>query len=272
VSGEPSGPSSAGAGDRVLVESAAGPVATVTVNRPEALNALDAGTLEALAAAFAALDRQDDLRCVLLAGAGDKAFVAGADVKAMTPLAPRAARAFAELGHRVGDLIEGLRAPVVAVVGGYALGGGCELALACDFIYASTAAQFGQPEVKLGVIPGFGGTQRLARRVGIARARELVYTGAVIDAAEALRIGLVNAVVDPADLWPRARQVADAIAARAPLAVADAKRALRRGADLPLGEAHELERQLFAGLFSTDDQKEGMRAFVEKRPPRWTGR
>jgi enoyl-CoA hydratase len=262
---------SAAGGDRLLIEGAGGPVVTLTVNRPQAMNALDAATLEALLEAFAALDRDDGVRCVILTGAGEKAFVAGADIKAMTGFGPRAARGFAELGHRVGDLVEALRAPVIAAVGGYALGGGCELALACDFIYASRAAKFAQPEVNLGVIPGFGGTQRLARRIGIARARELVYTGAIIDAAEALRIGLVNAVVEPAELLVRVRAVAEALAGKAPLAIADAKRAMRRGGDLPLAEAHELERQLFAGLFATDDQKEGMRAFIEKRPPKWTG-
>jgi len=249
-----------------------GSVVTVTINRPQALNALDAPTLEALTAAFGAVEADQAVRCAILTGAGEKAFVAGADIKAMSAFTPRRARAFVELAHALGDLIEGMRVPVIAAVNGYALGGGCELALACDFIYASRSAKLGQPEVTLGVIPGFGGTQRLARRVGVGRARELCYTGAVIGADEAARIGLVNAVVEPEDLLPRVRAVADAIAAQAPLAVADAKRAIRRGADLPLGEANELERQLFANLFSTDDQKEGMRAFVEKRPPTWTGR
>lgn len=250
----------------------AGSVTTVTVNRPQALNALDAPTLEALCEAFGAIEADPAVRCAILTGAGERAFIAGADIKAMSALTPRQARAFAELGHRLGDLIEGLRVPVIAAVNGYALGGGCELALACDFAYAARTAKFGQPEVSLGVIPGFGGTQRLARRVGIGRARELCYTGAIVGADEAVRIGLVNAVVEPGDLLARVRAVADAIAAHAPLAVADAKRAIRRGADLPLGEAHELERQIFAGLFSTEDQREGMRAFVEKRPPAWAGK
>ena len=255
----------------VLVD-AGGPVATVTVDRPKVLNALDELTLRELEAAFAGLAGSPDLRCVILTGAGPKAFVAGADISAMSGLGPRDARLFAELGHELGDTIEALSVPVIAAVGGFALGAGCELALACDFIYASTAARFGQPEVNLGVIPGFGGTQRLARRVGPGRARELVYTGAIISAVEALRIGLVNAVVEPADLMPRVRAVAETIAAKAPLAVADAKRAFRLGADVPLAQAHELERQLFAGLFATADQKEGMKAFVEKRPAKFQGR
>jgi enoyl-CoA hydratase len=251
---------------------AGGPIATVTVDRPQVLNALDEITLRELVAAFAGLSGSPGLRCVIVTGAGEKAFVAGADIGSMAGLGPREARALAELGHELGDAIEGLAAPVIAAVGGFALGAGCELALACDFIYASTAAKFGQPEVNLGVIPGFGGTQRLARRVGIGRARELVYTGAIISAEEALRIGLVNAVVAPADLMPRVRAVAETIARKGPLAIADAKRAIRRGADLPLAEAHEIERHLFAGLFATADQKEGMKAFLEKRPPKFQGR
>jgi enoyl-CoA hydratase len=258
-------------GGGVIVD-AAGPVATVTVDRPKVLNALDEITLRELCAAFAGLSGSPGLRCVIVTGAGEKAFVAGADIGGMAGLGPREARAFAELGHELGDAIEALTAPVIAAVGGFALGAGCELALACDFIYASTNAKFGQPEVNLGVIPGFGGTQRLSRRVGIGRARELVYTGSIISAEEALRIGLVNAVVAPADLMPRVRAVAETIARKGPLAIADAKRAMRRGADLPLAEAHELERHLFAGLFATADQKEGMKAFIEKRPAKFEGR
>jgi enoyl-CoA hydratase len=258
--------------DLVLVEGARGPVATVTVNRPQALNALDAPTLDALLVTFGALSAEPGVRCVILTGAGDKAFVAGADIKAMAAMTPAEAAALAGAAHHLGDVIEGMAAPVIAAVGGFALGGGCELALACDFIYASRAAKFGQPEVSLGVIPGLGGTQRLPRRIGLSRARELLYTGAVIDADEALRLGLVNAVLEPAALMPRVRAVAEAIASRAPLAVAAAKRAVRQGADLPLAAGLERERELFAALFATDDQKEGMRAFVEKRAAKWAGR
>jgi enoyl-CoA hydratase len=261
-----------GASDLVLVDGAAGPIATVTVNRPQALNALNAPTLEALLAAFEALGRADGVRCAILTGAGEKAFMAGADIKAMVEMSPREARAFAELGHRVGEVIEALRVPVIAAVNGFALGGGCELALACDFIYAARTAKLGQPEVAIGVTPGFGGSQRLARRVGPGHARELTYSGTPIDATEAARIGLVNAVVEPAELMPRVRAVAEAIAAKAPLAVADTKRAILLGADLPLAAGNELERQMFAALFATADQREGMRAFIEKRPPKWTGR
>jgi len=209
---------------------------------------------------------------VILTGAGDQAFVAGADIAAMSGLTVEEARGFAERGHRLGAVMEALAAPVPAAINGFALGGGLELALACDFALAATSAKLGLPEVGLGVIPGFGGTQRLARRVGIGRARELVYTGNVIAAEQALRIGLVNAVAAPPDLLPAARAVADKIAGRAPLAVAAAKRVMREGADLPLGQALALELEQFAGLFATTDQKEGMKAFLEKRSARFEGR
>jgi enoyl-CoA hydratase len=250
----------------------AGTVATVTIDRPEARNALDAETLDALDAALEALDGDGEVRAAVLTGAGERAFVAGADIKAMAGLDAAGARAFAERGQRVAERIEALRVPVLAAVNGVALGGGCELALACDFIYAARTAKLGLPEVGLGVIPGFGGTQRLPRRIGAARAAELIFTGRAIDAEEALRIGLVNEVVEPAELLPRTQAVAADIAARGPLAVAAAKRALRDGADRPLAGALELERAAFAALFATQDQKEGMRAFVDKRSPHWTAR
>jgi enoyl-CoA hydratase len=255
----------------VLVESG-GAIVTVTVDRPKVLNALDDATLRELTDVFAALGGDPAIRCVILTGAGDKAFVAGADIAAMSGLTADEARRFAERGHRLGGVIEAVGAPVIAAINGFALGGGLELALACDLALASTSAKLGLPEVGLGVIPGFGGTQRLARRVGIARARELVYTGNVIGPEEALRIGLVNAVAAPADLQGAVRAVAEKIASRAPLAVAAAKRVMSQGADLPLGEALALEREQFAVLFTTADQKEGMRAFVEKRAARFEGR
>jgi enoyl-CoA hydratase len=249
-----------------------GAIAVVSVNRPEARNALDGETLDAVYDAFAALEGEADVRCAILTGAGDKAFAAGADIKAMSDADPAGADRLVAHAHRVGDLLEASRLPVIAAVNGFALGGGFELALACDFIFAARGAKVGMPEVTLGVIPGMGGTQRLVQRVGVARARELVYTGALIDADAAARIGLVNEVTEPAELLPRARAVAAEIATRAPLAVAAAKQALRRGPDLPLGEGIALERRLFCGLFATHDQKEGMRAFLEKRAPVWTGR
>ncbi len=255
-----------------VVSTRAGAVVTVTIDRPEARNALDRPTLAALADAFAAIEHDTDVHCAILTGAGDRAFVAGADVKAMAELDRDGGRAFSAAAQAVADQIEGARVPVIAAVNGFALGGGCELALACDFIYASRTAQFGQPEVNLGVLPGIGGTQRLPRRVGQAHARELIFSGTLIDAAEALRIGLANAVVEPAELMPRVQAVAAQIAGKAPLAVAAAKRAVRDGGDLPQLAGMELERDLFSRMFATHDQKEGMSAFIEKRAPRWSGR
>ena len=248
-----------------------GAIAVVTVNRPEARNALDGETVDALIAVFSGIEADPDLRCAILTGAGEKAFVAGADIKAMADLDAAGARAFAERGHRLGETLEASRVPVIAAVNGWALGAGCELALACDFIYAARTARLGFPEVGLGVIPGFGGTQRLSRRVGVARARELITSGVVIDAAEAARIGLANAVTEASGLMARSRATAAEIAAKAPRAVAAAKRALRAGDDVPMREALSEERRLFSELFSTQDQKEGMHAFLEKRKPVWTG-
>ena len=242
-----------------------GPIATLTINRPEKLNALDADVLVEIGSAVAEARTQRATRCLVVTGAGEKAFVAGADIAAMRGLSVDSARAFATAGHAMGAAIEALPFPAIAAVNGFALGGGCEIALACDFIYASDKAKFGQPEVKLGVIPGFGGTQRLARRVGIARARELVYTGATIGAEEALRIGLVNRVVPHADLMRVVKETATTIASMAPLAVAEAKKVLREGEGQPLPAANQIEIEGFARLFDTADQKEGMAAFLEKR-------
>jgi enoyl-CoA hydratase len=208
---------------------------------------------------------------VIVTGAG-KAFCAGADIDEMRGMSTIEAKRYSEAGHALGAFIEELSFPVIAAVNGFALGGGCELALSCDFIYASDAAKFGQPEVSLGVIPGFGGTQRLARRVGVARARELIYTGEIIAADKALAMGLANAVVPKDELLARVRAVATAIAGKAPLAIAQAKRTILRGALADMTAANELETQAFAMLFGSLDQKEGMKAFVEKRKPEYTGR
>ena len=262
-------------GEPFVLSARDGAVVTLTVNRPDARNALDGATVEALTAAFLAIDADPGVRCAVLTGAGDRAFVAGADIKAMAGLDRVGARVFAERGHRMANLMEELRVPIIAAVNGWALGAGLELALACDFIYAARTAKMGMPEVGLGVIPGFGGTQRLTLRVGVARARELIYTGAMIDADEALRIGLCNAVTEPGALMPRVREVAARIAGHAPLAVQAAKQTVTpgtlRGPDEPLAAALAVERDQFAGLFATEDQKEGMRAFVEKRAPGWKG-
>jgi enoyl-CoA hydratase len=262
-------------GEPFVLTAREGAVVTLTVNRPDARNALDGPTVDALTAAFDAIDNDKSVRCAILTGAGDRAFVAGADIKAMADLDRTGARAFADRGHRMADMMEELRVPIIAAVNGFALGAGLELALACDFIYASRTAKMGMPEVGLGVIPGFGGTQRLPLRVGVARARELIYTGAIIDADEALRIGLCNAITEPDALTAKVREVAARIAGHAPLAVQAAKQTVTpgtlRGPDEPLAAALAVERDQFAGLFATEDQKEGMRAFVEKRPPGWKG-
>lgn len=246
-----------------------GSVATVVINRPEKLNALNSQVIHELTRAFHALlvpaPGEAPVRCAILTGAGEKAFIAGADIAEMCEMTTAQAKVFSDAAHRLCALIEAAPFPVIAAVNGFALGGGCEVALACDFIYASEKAKLGQPEVNLGVIPGIGGTQRLARRVGIARARELLYTGDMIDAQQALAMGLVNAVVPVGELMTRVDMVAEKIAEKGPLAVAQAKRTALRGVDADLVSANELEAQAFAMLFGTADQKEGMRAFMEKR-------
>jgi enoyl-CoA hydratase len=241
-----------------------GPLAFVAIDRPAQLNALSSQVIAELIGACAALEESLDVRVVALTGAGDKAFVAGADIAEMQALSPVQAQAFAEMGGAVGAAIEGSEKAWVAMVNGFALGGGCELALACDFIYAADTAKLGQPEVKLGVIPGFGGTQRLARRVGVAKAKELCMTGDTIDAAEALRIGLVDAVVPAAELRAKVTALATRIAANGPLAVAEAKRVIHLGQSTTLDHALAVEQRSFGLLFSTADQREGMAAFLAK--------
>lgn len=249
-----------------------GAIAIVTLNRPDKLNALNAELLAELEATFVALAADASVACAILTGAGEKAFAAGADIAAMAGMTTEQARAFSETGHRVCSRIERAPFPVIGAVNGFALGGGCEIALACDFLYASDKAKLGQPEVNLGVIPGFGGTQRLARRVGIGRARELCYTADILGADEAKRIGLVNAVVPAAELMVEVRKVAAKIAAKGRVAVSQAKRVLFSGADIPVDVANALETQAFAQLFGTDDQKEGMKAFLEKRAAAFQGK
>jgi len=249
----------------VLVAADAG-VATLTINRPSALNALNSTVLVELDRAVSALAADPSLRAVVVTGAGGKAFVAGADIVEMSAYGPQAARRFASLGHRVLAALEALPVPVIAAVNGFCLGGGCELALSCDLIYASDTARFGQPEVNLGLMPGFGGTQRLARRVGAARAAELIYTARQVKADEAVRIGLVLDVFPLADLLGRVHEMAAGIAAKGPAAVRASKLAIARGLDAPLAVGNALEIETFANLFDTADAREGMRAFVEKRP------
>lgn len=257
--------------DSVLLETPTEGVALVTIQRPQALNAIDASVLDGLARALDTLEADEALRAVVLTGAGGKAFVAGADIAAMQELSPVEAEAFAARGQRLFDRLAALPAPVVAAVGGFALGGGCELAMACDIVIAGPKARFGQPEVKLGVIPGFGGTQRLVRRVGLSAALDLCLTGRMVDAAEALRMGLVSRVVE-GDVLEAALKVAEEIRGLGPVAVRLCKRAIHENADADLHAAQGAERTLFGLCFSTADQREGMAAFLEKRPASFTGR
>lgn len=246
-----------------------GPISILTIDRQDKLNALNAQVVAEILDAATEVRTRRGVRALIVTGAGEKAFIAGADIAGMKDMRLEQARSFAQAGHSALYALEALPVPVIAAVNGFALGGGTEVALACDFIYASEKAKFGQPEVKLGVIPGFGGTQRLARRVGIAMARELVFTGAVIGADEALRIGLVNRVVPAADLLATARATATTIAQMGPLAISEAKKVMREGEGRSLRDANALEIEGFAGCFETDDQKEGMAAFLEKRAPQF---
>jgi enoyl-CoA hydratase len=248
------------------------PVRMVMIDRPKALNALNEQVVAELTAVVEDSELDPTIRALVLTGAGEKAFVAGADIKAMADMRPEQALAFAGKGHALGEMLQALPIPTCAAVNGFALGGGCELALACDFIYASEKAKFGQPEVKLGVIPGFGGTQRLLRRVGLARALELCMTGEMIDAQEALRIGLVNRIVPAEELVGAAFATANTIASMGPLAIARVKEVLHDGANQPLPEANLLEQQAFAGLFASADQSEGMAAFLDKRAAKFQGK
>jgi enoyl-CoA hydratase len=247
-------------------------VAVITVAREKALNALNRATIEEIGEALELANDNAAVRAVILTGAGQKAFIAGADIADMVEKTPREARAFTKAFRRVGDLLENLDKPIIAAVNGFALGGGLEIALACDFIYASDSAKLGQPEVNLGIIPGFGGTQRLARRVNSARAMELIVTGDIIGADEAHRIGLVNKVFPAAELLAEAKKTAHKIAQKGPLAVAHARRAVRKSAELNLPAGIDYEGELFALLFASEDQKEGMRAFLGKRAPQFKGR
>ena len=255
----------------IILEHAEPGIYVLTVNRPQALNALNAATLDELANAIGRVAADDAARVLLVTGAGEKAFVAGADISAMRSMSALEAHAFSEKGQSVMQAIEALPIPAIALVNGYALGGGCELALSCDWIIASERASFGQPEVNLGIPPGFGGTQRLARLIGRARALELITTGRQVKADEALRIGLVNAVVPAAQLTQVGIETARLIAAKAPVAVRVSKQAVQRGLDLDLANGCVLETSLFAFAFGTADRKEGMTAFLEKRPAKFEG-
>ena len=246
--------------------------AVVTINRPKALNALNRETLEDLVSCFSTLKEDASVLSVVITGSGEKAFVAGADIAYMQHFDALEGRAFGRLGQQTMAMIETFPRPVIAAVNGFALGGGCELALACDMRIASSNARFGQPEVNLGVTPGFGGSQRLPRLVGKGLASELLYTGDIIDAEEACRIGLVNRVVEPSQLMPECLKVAGKIAMKGVLAVQLCKELVNSGMEMDLTRACLYEADLFGMCFASPEQKEGMSAFLEKRPADFKGK
>ena len=257
--------------DNLILEREAG-LAIVTVNRPSVLNALNAATLDGMERTFSALREDETVRAVVLTGAGMKSFVAGADINELALQSGAGARRLALRGQQVFDAIDGLGKPVIAAINGFALGGGCELAMACTIRIAADTARLGQPEINLGLLPGYGGSQRLARLVGTGRALEWLLTGDQMGAAEAQRIGLVNRVVPAAELMREARALGTTLAAKAPLAVRYILEAVNRGAGLPLREAQALEAALFGLAASTDDMREGTSAFLQKRAPEFRGR
>lgn len=246
-------------------------IGIVKVNRPKSLNALNQATLREIAACVEEVRRDRSIRCLVITGEGDRAFIAGADIAVMVSMTPLAEKEFATLGLSVLRSLEALPIPVIAAVNGYALGGGTELALACDLIIAVEKAKFGLPEINLGVIPGFGGTQRLARRIGVTRARELIYSGDMIDAETALRYGLVNRVVPSTGLMAEVKALAQKLAAKPPIAMQQAKAAISAGIDMDLDNGCRFETEAVCLTFATADKIEGMTAFLEKRPAAFKG-
>jgi enoyl-CoA hydratase len=247
-------------------------IATITFNRPKVLNALNSALLVELSEALDAVAGDENIRVLVLTGAGDKAFVAGADIKELAVLNSLEAKQFADKGQSVINKIVGLAAPVIAAVNGYALGGGLEIALACDFIYASESASFGLPETTLGLIPGFGGTQRLPRLIGPNQARELIYTGKRLSAVEAFNMGLVNRVDGPEALMASVMKTAHTLAARGRISLRAAKEAINNGLDTCLDIGLKIERDAFSICMASEDAREGTRAFIEKRSPAFIGR
>ena len=243
----------------------------VKINRPEKLNALNRKVMEEMLDCFQALQKDEEVRVVILTGSGEKAFVAGADINELARQSPVEGKETSQFGQQVFNLIESLGKPVIAAINGFALGGGCELALACTLRIAADTARLGQPEVKIGLIPGYGGSQRLPRLVGKCRALELILTGEPVTASEAHRLGLVNHVVPAAELMAAAEKLAQKIIANAPLAIKFALEAVHHGMEMPAAEGQFLEATLFGLCNTTADMKEGTRAFLEKRPPRFTG-
>jgi enoyl-CoA hydratase len=257
--------------DPTVLTEIAGRIAIVTINRPEKRNALNTPTRTALVAAFDELAAHRDVRTVILTGAGDKAFVAGADIAEFEGNSP--VDQYRVMSARsVYGAADRFPKPLIAAINGFCLGGGCELAMACDIRLAAEGAKFGQPEINLGILPGGGGTQRLPRLVGLGAAFRLLYTGDMIDATEALRIGLVDAVVPPADLMNQARALAQRIAAKSPVALSLIKEAVRSSTRMPLDDGVRHEATLFGLAFASEDKREGVAAFLAKRPPEFTGR
>jgi len=247
-------------------------IAILKINRPKVLNALNRATLLEIQRALKELEKDPEIRVLIITGEGEKAFVAGADISEMAPMNPKEALEFSKLGHETLSLIEEFPSPVIAAVNGYALGGGLELVLACDIILASENARLGLPEVTLGICPGFGGTQRLPRLIGKARAKELIFTGEMIDAKKAYEFGIVNKVVPQDKLLDEAKEIARKIAKNGPLAVRAAKRLVEKGLETSLRSGEAMEIEAWANLFATEDQKEGMKAFLEKRKPEFKAR
>jgi enoyl-CoA hydratase len=256
--------------ETILLEQENG-VTTITINRPKAMNALNGKVLEELTMALNQIDGDENVRVLVLTGAGDKAFVAGADITELATFNSLQAKFFAQKGHAVMNKIGALAIPAIAAVNGYALGGGCEMALACDFIYASENAAFGLPEITLGLIPGFGGTQRLSRAIGAPLAKEMVYTGKMIKAAEAKTIGLVNQVFPPEALLEGAMKTAQAIAKKGKVSLRAAKQTINNGLNADLATGLSIEQDAFALCMASEDAKEGTGAFLEKRKPQFSG-
>ena len=256
--------------ENILLESADG-IATITINRPKVRNALNGRTLDELRRTILSLRRDDQVRCVIVTGAGEKAFIAGADINELAVQSPVGGRQHALSGQHVFDLIENMGKPVIAAINGFALGGGCELAMACTMRIAADTAMLGQPEINLGIIPGYAGTQRLARLVGRGRALELLLTGDHISAQEAHRIGLVNRVVPAAELLTETRKLATVLASKAPVAARYIIDAVNKGLEMPFPDAQVFEATLFGLVSTTEDMREGTRAFLEKRKAEFKG-
>ena len=237
----------------------------ITINRPKALNALNSQTIKELGEVISSVEKRKDIKTVIITGSGEKAFVAGADIAEMSTLTKAEGEAFGKIGNDVFRKLETFPIPVIAAINGFALGGGCEISMSCDIRICSENAVFGQPEVGLGITPGFGGTQRLARIIGVGKAKEMIYAATNVKAEEAYRIGLVNAVYPLEELMPAAKKLAGKIAKNAPIAVRACKKAINEGLDAVMDEAIVIEEKLFGSCFETEDQKEGMKAFLEKR-------